>query len=107
MFIDAKSESELTKANMNTDARTGSVIFEVNLEKLSRRHHMLRFLGQLSTLYLLMEEPGHEALSSHTYVSPSPQILVYDCAKETVNVQSAQDTSKSHTLADHAYTSLI
>ena len=92
---------------MNADARTDSMILEVNLEKLSWRHHTRRFLGQLSTLYLLMEELENDALSSNTFISPSPQILVYDWQKRTVNVQSAQDTSKSHTLADHAYTSLI
>ncbi|KAM0800719.1 hypothetical protein BDR22DRAFT_230520 [Usnea florida] len=90
IFIDAKNE--LTKASTNADARTHPTILEVNLEKLSRRHHMLRFLGQLSTLYLLMEGPGNETWSSDTYISPSPQILVYDDATQTLNVQSAQDT---------------
>lgn len=70
IFVDPETESKPTTENTAPDGQSNIFLIQLYLDRLGAFHQVLRFLGLLSTLYVMNATPWSEtssAIHSHDY----------------------------------------
>ena len=63
IFVDPETESKPTTASKGKSGRSNVVLATLYLDRLGVYHQVLRFLGMLSTLYVMNAAPWSETSS--------------------------------------------
>lgn len=65
IFVDPETESQPTAESTAPDGQSNVVLAKLYLDRLGRYDQLLRFLGLLSTLYVMNAEPWSESSSQN------------------------------------------
>ena len=63
IFVDPETESKVTTASKGENGRSNVILATLYLDRLGAYYQVLRFLGLLSTLYVMNAAPRSETLS--------------------------------------------